>query len=124
MKSVINNISYDLLVGEKSIDIFNHFSVDELHGLRRDDCNKYTDTKEDAYIAGMANYSPEDKKPFVFINGIRFQGDHRDVTLIMHELMHLSLIIHKWKIRESEEDIITWAERETNMLIEQEKLLQ
>ena len=117
---VLNGELYNLFVGNKSIDIFNYFSVDELHGLSRQECNEYTDTKDDAYIASMTNYSPEDKKPFVFINKSRLQDDYRDVTLIMHELMHLSLILHKWNIRDKEEDIITWAEEETNKLMKSE----
>ena len=65
------------ILGEQSIDIFDYFGVDELHGLTRTDCNKKQDTELTAYIAGLCNYIPnkthkynEDSPLFIFINSI------------------------------------------------------
>lgn len=116
-----NNFTF--LIGERSIDIFNHFGVSHMHGLNRFDAEKYEDTKEDAYICGLCNFHPRDlqlkrpsdKKPFVFMNSIRFQGDFTDLTSLMHEVSHLSFMLHDWDI-EKEEEIITLAEQITNDL--------
>jgi len=108
---------YKFILGNKSIDLFNYYKVDEIHGLTREECSNYKENSDDAYIAGMANVSPNDSTPYVFINKSRLKGDYRDVTLVMHELMHMSLILHQWTIRDNEEKIITWAEEETNRII-------
>ena len=116
MKTEEHFKEYDLLIGESSIDIFDHYKTDYIHGLYKDECESYVDTKEDAYIAGLANTSPNGTKPFVFINSIRLVGDYRDITLIMHEMIHLSLLLHDWNM-DLEEEMITWAEKETNKII-------
>ena len=110
--------NYNLVIGNSSIDLFNHYKVDTLHGLNRKSCNEYKDTKEDAYIAGMANEAPDGTKPYVFINNLRLCGNQKDVTLVMHEMMHMSLLLNNWDITNKEEEIITWAENETNKVIE------
>ena len=105
---------YLLIIG-KSSDIFDYFGVEELHGLNREDCY---DTPNDAYIAGLCNQFPGDKssksKPrqFLFINEIRIGRSYRDVLLIMHEAMHLSLEINGANLEDGdlEEKVITYAE--------------
>ena len=99
-----------LLVIGKSSDIFDYFGVEELHGLKRSECY---DTPDDAYIAGLCNQFPDDPtKQFLFINEIRIGRSYKDVLLIMHEAMHLSLKVHGYNHEEgdTEEDAITYAE--------------
>lgn len=115
--------NFVFLVGEKSMDIFDYYGVDSMHGLNRFDCAEKIDTNQCAYICGLCNFHPEDKnltrpadkKPFVFMNSIRFQGDFTDITSLMHEVSHLSFMLHDWDI-DKEEEIITLAEQITNDL--------
>lgn len=102
--------AYTLIIG-KSQDIFSHYGVEEMHGLRKEDSY---DTPTDAYIAGLSNYNPhgESEKPFLFLNEVRFGNGYMDALLIMHETMHMSLLLHNWDIENKEEEIITWAEEE------------
>ena len=111
------------LIGENSTDIFDYYGIDSMHGLNRRDALKKKDTDKDAYICGLCNFHPMDKKlerpphmkPFIFMNSIRFQKDFTDVTSLMHEVTHFSFMIHDWK-SELEEEIITYAESLTNDL--------
>ena len=99
-----------LLIIGKSSDIFDYFGVEELHGLKRSECY---DTPNDAYIAGLCNQFPDDSsKQFLFINEIRIGRSYKDVLLIMHETMHLSLEIngHNLEDGDKEEEKITYAE--------------
>ena len=100
-----------LLIIGKSSDIFDYFGVEELHGLKRSECY---DTPNDAYIAGLCNQFPDDSsKQFLFINEIRIGRSYKDVLLIMHETMHLSLEIngHNLEDGDKEEETITYAEQ-------------
>ena len=99
-----------LLIIGKSSDIFDYFGVEELHGLKRSECY---DTPNDAYIAGLCNQFPDDSsKQFLFINEIRIGKSYKDVLLIMHETMHLSLEVngHNLEDGDKEEETITYAE--------------
>jgi hypothetical protein len=99
-----------LLVVGKSSDIFDYFGVEELHGLKRSECY---DTPDSAYIAGLCNQFPDDPtKQFLFINEVRIGRSYKDVLLIMHEAMHLSLEVHGLNLEggDTEEEAITYAE--------------
>jgi len=99
-----------LLIIGKSSDIFDYFGVEELHGLKKNEC---FDKPEDAYIAGLCNQFPDDpSKQFLFINEIRIGRSYKDVLLIMHESMHLSLEVngHNLEDGDKEEETITYAE--------------
>jgi hypothetical protein len=99
-----------LLVVGKSSDIFDYFGVEELHGLKRSECY---DTPDSAYIAGLCNQFPDDPtKQFLFINEVRIGRSYKDVLLIMHEAMHLSLEVHGLNLEggDTEEAAITYAE--------------
>ena len=99
-----------LLIIGKSSDIFDYFGVEELHGLKKNEC---FDNPEDAYIAGLCNQFPDDpSKQFLFINEIRIGRSYKDVLLIMHESMHLSLEVngHNLEDGDKEEETITYAE--------------
>ena len=109
---------YTLIVGKKSEDIFNFFGVEELHGLYKKDCY---DNSTSAYIAGLCNVYPEDhSKLFLFLNSTRLDNGYKDVLLIMHESMHLSLEIHgtdlTYKGVDIEEIAITWAEKNSDSI--------
>jgi len=109
---------YTLIVGEKSEDIFNFFGVEELHGLYKKDCY---DNPGNAYIAGLCNVYPEDhSKLFLFLNATRLGNGYKDVLLIMHESMHMSLEIHgtdlTYKGVDIEEIAITWAEENADSI--------
>ena len=94
----------------KSSDVFDFFEVEEMHGLKKSECY---DKHDDAYIAGLCNVYPNDhSKIFLFINEMRLGNGHKDILLIMHETMHLSLEIHGHNLEDGnlEEKVITWAE--------------
>jgi hypothetical protein len=100
---------YLLIIG-KSSDVFDYFGVDELHGLKKSECY---DGEDSAYIAGLCNQFPDDSsKQFLFINQIRIGRSYKDVLLIMHEAMHLSLEINGLNLQDGdlEEKVITYAE--------------
>jgi hypothetical protein len=110
---------YLLILGEKSVDLFNHFKVNELHGLSKKDALSYPETNKDAYIFGMVNYSStKDKFPYIFINLNRLNGTYKDYTGIMHECVHLSLLLNDWQINSKEEKIVSDAENYANTTIE------
>lgn len=109
---VYNYKKYTLILSKNPCDIFTHFKVDDLHGLNYQKCLSYKNTKESAYIAGLSNISPKTKKEFLFLNLNRLGKGKEKMGLIMHETMHLSLEIHKHDIKNKEEEIITWAEKE------------
>jgi hypothetical protein len=95
-----------------------------MHGLNLADCNNYTNTPQDAYIAGWCNYIPNSNSKykksdpkFVFINLNRCNSDVETFGIVMHELMHQSFDIHNNK-RNKEEEIITWAENEAHVVID------
>lgn len=99
---------YLLIIGT-SEELFDYFGVDEMHGLYKSDCY---DTPDDAYIAGLCNQFPGDPDHhFLFINRIRIGRSYKDVLLIMHESMHLSLEVHGHNLEgDIEEKVITYAE--------------
>ena len=109
---------YTLIIGKRSEDIFNFFGVEELHGLYKKDCY---DNPDNAYIAGLCNVYPDDySKLFIFLNSTRLGNGYKDVLLIMHESMHLSLQIHGADLTYSgvdvEEIAITWAEENSDSI--------
>ena len=109
---------FQLIVGEKSVDLFYWFGVDDLHRLTKKEAEEYPETKDDAYIWGLANYSPsKDDLPFIFLNKSRLKGDYTDVTGIMHETMHLSLLLEDWDIENKEEEIVSQAETMANDIV-------
>jgi hypothetical protein len=113
------------ILGEKSVDLFNYFKVDELHGLTKKDALKHKENSQQAYIYGMANYIPKksgeykDSDPgYVFINSTRLNGTYKDALGVMHEAVHISLLINNWDIENKEEEIVTNAEIYAGEIIE------
>lgn len=122
---------YVLLAGDNATEIFDYYKVDEMHGLNRKDAQAEEIDKtvgNGVYIYGWANYDPADKKltakapmkPFVFINLGTFKKYSltEKCTAVMHETMHIAILLNNWDIKNKEEEIIGMAEEEANKVIE------
>lgn len=116
--------SYQLLIGDKSIDLFDYFRVNELHGLTREAAEVFPDSDGSAYIYGMANYHPLDKnltltyKPYLFLNKMRLNGTYKDVTGMLHEYLHIAKLLAKQITDSNEETVVSWIEKEMNWVID------
>lgn len=121
---VIFYAQFILLIGNNAVDLFDYYGVQEMHGVNRQSCIERI-AEGGTYIEGFANYNPYDTAqttnllPFVFINRSALKGDYRDVTLVNHEMTHMSLLLHEWNVDKYEEDIVTWAEEYTNLIYKQ-----
>lgn len=127
----IRDIKIDMLMGNDNpiIDLFNEITdgIKIMNCLYKSDCY---DTPDDAYIAGLCNLFPSDldkpraqQRQFLFINKIRIGRSYKDVLLIMHESMHLSLEVHGHNLKEGdiEEKVITYAESTATEICEELK---
>ena len=125
---------YLLLIGNDATEIFDYYKVPEMHGLNLADAKaeEIDKTKGNGvYIYGWTNYDPADKKltakapykPFLFLNMGTFKNYSitEKATAIMHETMHMSIILNNWDIKDKEEEVITFAEDEANKIIEKLK---
>lgn len=125
---------YVLLVGNDATEIFDHYKVAEMHGLNRKDAQAEEvdkSTGNGVYIYGWTNYDPADKKltakapnkPFLFLNMGTFKkySTTEKATAVMHETMHMSILLNNWKIMDKEEEAIQFAEDEANKIIEKLK---
>lgn len=121
---------YVLLVGDNATEIFDYYKVDEMHGLNLKDAKaeEIDKTKGNGvYIYGWTNYDPADKKltgkaptkPFLFINLGTFKkySITEKAIAVMHETMHMSILLNNWKINDKEEEVISYAEDEANKII-------
>jgi hypothetical protein len=128
---------YVLLIGNNATEIFDYYKVDEMHGLNRKDAQaeEVDKTKGNGvYIYGWTNYDPEDKKltakdphkPFLFLNMGTFKrySITEKATGVMHETMHMSILLNNWDITDKEEEVITFAEEEANKIIEKLKTVK
>jgi hypothetical protein len=122
---------YVLLVGDNATEIFDYYNVPEMHGLNRKDAQSEEVDKtkgNGVYIYGWTNYDPADKKltakaphkPFLFLNMGTFKkySPTEKATAVMHETMHMSLLLNNWNINNKEEEAIQFAEDEANKIIE------
>ena len=122
---------YILLVGNNATEVFDYYGVKEMHGLNRKDAQAEEvdkTTGNGVYIYGLTNYDPADKKltakapykPFLFLNMGTFKKYSltEKATAIMHETMHMSILLNNWNIKDKEEEIISFAEEEANKIIE------
>jgi hypothetical protein len=59
-------------------------------------------------------------KPFLFINLGTFKNYSltEKATAVMHETMHMGILLNNWNIKDKEEEIISFAEEEANKIIE------
>ena len=121
---------YVLLVGNDATEIFDYYKVPEMHGLNRADAQaeEVDKTKGNGvYIYGFTNYDPADKKltakapykPFLFLNMGTFKkySPTEKATAVMHETMHMSILLNNWNIKDKEEEVITFADDEANKII-------
>lgn len=121
---IIYYAQFVLLIGNSAVDLFDYYGVQEMHGVSKTQCIERI-AEGGTYIDGFANYNPKDTAltkellPFVFINRQALHGDYRDVTLINHEMVHMSLLLHDWNVETDEEQIVTWAEVYTNLIYKQ-----
>jgi len=122
---------YVLLAGEDATTIFDYYDVEEMHGLNRTDAQAEEVDKtvgNGVYIYGWCNYDPADKKltakapykPFLFINLGTFKkySITEKATAVMHEAMHMAILLDNWNIKDKEEEAIGFAEDEANKIIE------
>jgi hypothetical protein len=122
---------YVLLVGDNATEIFNYYNVDSMHGLNLKDAKAEEVDKtvgNGVYIYGWTNYDPADKKltakaplkPFLFLNMGTFKkySTTEKATAVMHETMHMAILLNNWKITDKEEEVIGFAEDEANKIIE------
>ena len=130
----VNMGKYILLIGDDATEIFDYYKVDEMHGLNRKDAQAQEvdkTTGNGVYIYGLTNYDPADKKltakdpykPFLFLNMGTFRKYNitEKATAIMHETVHMSILLNNWNIKNKEEEVITYAEDEANKIIEKLK---
>lgn len=122
---------YIVLFGDNATEVFDYYKVDEMHGLSRKDAQAEEVDKtvgNGVYIYGLTNYDPADKKltakepykPFIFINLGTFKRYSltEKATAIMHETMHMAILLNNWKIDNKEEEVISFAEEQANKIIE------
>lgn len=127
---------YILVLGKDATDIFNFYNVKEMHGLNLKDAQAEEVDKtvgNGVYMYGLSNYDPADKKltakspykPFVFLNMGTFKkySISEKATAVMHETMHISILLKNWNIKDKEEEAITFAEEEANKIIDKLKKL-
>ena len=121
---------YILLVGNDATEIFDYYKVPEMHGLNRADAQAEEvdkTTGNGVYIYGFTNYDPADKKltgkdpykPFLFLNMGTFKKYSltEKATAVMHETMHMAILLNNWKITDKEEEVISYAEEQANKII-------
>lgn len=107
---------YDLILSHDPCYIFQHYGVEEMHGLNLKDCKAYNNTSEDSYISGWCNYVPKQSdRMFVFINLSRCTNDLNLITTLNHEMIHYAFAHYNWDIK-YEEEIITLAEEEVKKI--------
>jgi len=122
---------YVLLAGRNATEIFDHYNVSEMHGLNLADAKSEEVDKtvgNGVYIYGWTNYDPADKKltakdpykPFLFINLGTFTkySPTEKATAVMHETMHMSILLNNWNIKDKEEEVIGYAEEQANKIID------
>jgi len=125
---------YIVLIGNDATEIFDYYNVPEMHGLNRADAQaeEVDKTKGNGvYIYGWTNYDPADKKltakapykPFLFLNMGTFKkyNPTEKATAVMHETMHMSILLNNWNIKDKEEEVIGFAEEQANKIIEELK---
>ena len=125
---------YILLIGKDATDIFKYYKVKEMHGLNLKDAQAEEVDKtvgNGVYIFGLTNYDPADKKltakdpykPFLFLNMGTFKRYTPDEqkTAIMHETMHMALLLYKWDAEKNSEEIVSMAEEDANVIIKKLK---
>jgi hypothetical protein len=121
-----------LLIGKDATEIFDYYGVDKMHGLNKADAQAEEVDKtvgNGVYIYGFTNYDPRDKKltakapykPFLFLNKKHFKGNSEDITMVMHEAVHMGILLNGYNI-DKEENFLSQAEEWTNKIVKLLKL--
>jgi hypothetical protein len=92
----INFYPFHLIYGSSSLAIFDALGVDEVAGLTRKDCEEFINDlkskgkteRDDAFIAGLVNYSGDNLFMFFNVERLSYQGFSNRV--LPHEALHLS----------------------------------
>jgi antirestriction protein len=95
-ESNINFYPFHLIYGSSSLAIFDALGVDEVAGLTRKDCEEFINDlkskgkteRDDAFIAGLVNYSGDNLFMFFNVERLSYQGFSNRV--LPHEALHLS----------------------------------
>lgn len=127
---------YVLLLAYNATEVFKHYGVKQMHGLNMADAQaeEIDKTKGNGvYFYGWTNYDPDDKKltakapykPFVCLNmpAINKKSKIEKALIVMHETMHMGILLNNWKIVDKEEDVISFAEDEAKKICKKIGLL-
>jgi hypothetical protein len=121
----IDRGSYELVLGSDAKQIFFKYRVSEMHGLSLQGAENRI-AQGGSYIDGLCNYHPYDKnldmspRPFLFLNIGSIQNNysnHQRYLVVMHECMHMAGRLYGDRWDSHEEDMITWAEKEADLII-------
>lgn len=112
---IIDRNQYQLILGENAKQVFMRFKTAKLNGIHIDDPQvDYLDTITGESQGGL---------PFIFLNITSLQNNysnHQVHTCIMAETTHMAIEVYSgygyWETKEDE--IVTWAEKEANEIIE------
>ena len=113
-----NQGKYILILSHDPCDIFRFFNVNSMHGLSLKECMEYGNSKDDAYIAGLCNVTPNGGY-FVFINLSRCTDVISTTLLVYHEMMHLAGYLWDFNMYDFGEEMITFAELEALKTVNQ-----
>lgn len=122
----IDRGQYELILGSDAKQVFFKYRVIQMHGLSLKECEERIEVGG-SYIDGLCNYHPDDKdldlnpRPFLFLNIKSLQNNysnHEVYTCIMHECMHMAGRLYGDCWDSHEEEMVTWAEKEANEVIE------
>jgi hypothetical protein len=115
MVTLVKHIRPDLILilGEKAVDLFDYFRVDELHSLTRAECIERISVGG-TYIDGMCNEIPETtgkKAYYLFLNKSSFcENKSENFGLVFHESTHYHFRKYWDDLQEREEQLITESE--------------
>jgi len=121
----IDRGSYELVLGSDAKQIFLKYRVYDMHGLSLQAAEKRI-AQGGSYIDGLCNYHPKDinldmtPPPFLFLNISSLQNNysnHQRYLVVMHECMHMAGRLYGDRWDSHEEDMITWAEKEADLII-------
>jgi hypothetical protein len=120
LKTKVGTKTYLLFIADDPRTIFLYFNKSDFNGLNFVACEKRL-KEGGTYIDGWANESPtKDKKPYLFLNlkSLNELPLVKVATLIYHEATHLAIMFYGQLTDETEEDIISLAEKITIDIID------
>lgn len=121
----VDRNQYELVLGSDARQIFFKYRVSQMHGLSLEGAEKRI-AQGGSYIDGLCNYHPKDKdldmspRPFLFLNIKSLQNNYSNqqaYLCVMHECMHMAGLLYNGCWDSHEEEMITWAEKEADIII-------